>query len=128
MGKPAPQAARPAENGAVKRVGSVVGLNPETADQYLALHRQVWPEVLDRLRRSNIRNYTIYLGELDDGKLYLFSHFEYVGQDFDADMKAMADDPATQQWWKLTDPLQTRVQGTPQGQQWKTIEEVFHMD
>lgn len=112
----------------VKRVGSVVGLSRETMEQYVILHAHVWPEVLDRIRKSNIRNYSIYMGELDDGNLYLFSYFEYVGDDFDADMQAIADDPVTQDWWKLTDPLQKRVKGTPNGDQWKTLEEVFHTD
>ena len=124
--KPAKTGAKKAET--VKRVGSVVGLNREKLEEYVILHKHVWPQVLERIRKSNIRNYSIYLGELDDGKLYLFSYFEYVGSDFDADMEAIGDDPATQQWWKLTDPLQKRVKGTPKDDQWKTMKEVFHTD
>ncbi len=112
----------------VQRVGSVVGVNRQTLDQYVLLHKHVWPEVLDRIRSSNIRNYSIYLGELDDGNLYLFSYFEYVGDDFEADMAAIAADPVTREWWKLTDPLQRRVRNTPTGDQWKGLEEVFHTD
>jgi L-rhamnose mutarotase len=110
------------------RVGSAVGVNRETLDQYVILHKYVWPEVLKQIRKSGIRNYTIYLGELDDGNLYLFSHFEYVGDNFEADMAAMANDPVTREWWKLTDPLQKRVKNTPTGSQWKTLKEVFHTD
>jgi len=112
----------------VQRVGSVIGLNRQTTEQYVILHRHVWPEVLEQIRKSNIRNYSIYMGELDDGNVYLFSYFEYVGDDFEADMQAMAADPSTREWWKLTDPLQKRVKNTPAGDQWKTIEEVFHTD
>jgi L-rhamnose mutarotase len=112
----------------LKRVGSVVGLNRKTVEEYVILHKYVWPQVLERLQKSNVRNYTIYLTGLDDGNLYLFSHFEYTGDDFEADMKAIADDPVTQEWWKLTDPLQKRVRDTPKGDQWKRMEEVFHMD
>ena len=44
--------------------------------------------MLDAIRRANIRNYSIYRhGEL------LFAYFEYVGDDFAADMAAMAADP-----------------------------------
>jgi len=77
--------------------------------------------------KSNIRNYSIYMTELE-GKLYLFSYFEYIGDDWDADMKAIADDPETQRWWKETDPCQSRLPGTPEGQQWLKIPEVFHTD
>ena len=120
---------KPAESkpGKPKRVGSVIGLRPEKKEEYIRLHAAVWPGVLDRIRKSNIRNYSIYLAELE-GKLYLFSQFEYVGDDFAADMKAMAGDPETQRWWKETDPCQNRLPGTPEGQQWLQIPEVFHTD
>ena len=116
-----------AEKQQVRRVGSVIGLKPEKKDYYVKLHAETWPSVLKRIRDSNIRNYSIYMTELD-GKLYLFSYFEYVGGDWDADMKAIADDPETQRWWKETDPCQNRLPGTPEGEQWLRIPEVFHTD
>jgi len=118
---------RPAPCGKVQRFGSVIGLKPEKKDYYVKLHAETWPSVLKQIRDSNIRNYSIYLAELE-GKLYLFSYFEYVGDDFKADMQKMAKDPETQRWWKETDPCQIRLPGTPDGQQWLSIPEVFHTD
>ncbi len=112
----------------IKRVGSVIGLNEETMKEYIILHEHVWPEILQKIRESNIRNYSIFVAQLDDGKHYLFSYFEYVGDDFDADMAAIGADPDMRDWWKLTDPLQTRIQGTPVGDQWKTMKQVFYTD
>ncbi len=117
----------PAAEEKVQRFGSVIGLRPEKKDYYVKLHAETWPGVLAQIRKSNIRNYSIYLAELE-GKLYLFSYFEYVGEDFDADMRKMADDPETQRWWKETDPCQVRLPGTADGQWWKRIPEVFHTD
>jgi L-rhamnose mutarotase len=111
----------------VQRFGSVIGLRPEKKDYYLKLHANVWPSVLKQIRGSNIRNYSIYLAELE-GKLYLFSYFEYVGDDFKADMAKMAEDPETRRWWKETDPCQSRLPGTPESEQWLKIPEVFHTD
>ena len=37
---------------------------------------------------------------------YLFSYFEYVGDDFAADMANMAADPTTQKWWAVCKPCQ----------------------
>ena len=34
----------------------------------------------------------------------MFSYFEYVGEDYEADMAKMAADPATQRWWTHTHP------------------------
>jgi len=110
-----------------QRFGSLIGLRPEKKDYYIELHAATWPNVLDQIRESNIRNYSIYMAEME-GKLYLFSYFEYVGTDFEADMQKMAKDPETQRWWKETDPCQTRLPGTPEGQQWTKITEVFHTD
>lgn len=123
----APKAKQAAKTKKVQRFGSVIGLRPEKKDYYLELHAATWPSVLERIKKSNIRNYSIYMTELE-GKLYLFSYFEYVGDDFEADMQQIADDPETQRWWKETDPCQTRLPGTPEGDQWLVIKEVFHTD
>ena len=119
--------AKEAKREKVQRFGSVIGLKPEKKDYYVKLHAETWPSVLKQIRRSNIRNYSIYLTELE-GKLYLFAYFEYIGDDFEADMKEMAKDPETRRWWKETDPCQIRLPGTPDGEQWKRIREVFHTD
>jgi len=111
----------------VQRFGSVIELRPEKKDLYIQLHENTWKDVLAQIRESNIRNYSIYMSEIE-GKLYLFAYFEYVGDDFEADMAKMAKDEATQLWWELTDPCQRRLPGTPPGEQWKSIPEVFHTD
>ena len=110
-----------------RRVGLAVGLRPEMEERYRALHADPWKGVLDRITGSNIRDYTIYLGRVD-GRLVLFSHFVYVGDDFDADMAAIAADEETRRWWGETDPCQMRLERTPHGEQWLPLEEVFHHD
>jgi L-rhamnose mutarotase len=130
-GDKGPSEARPAAAPAMEklqRFGSVIGLKPGKADEYIRLHAAVWPQVLATIRQCNIRNYSIYLGKLDDGNLYLFGYFEYTGHDFQADMKKMADDPATQRWWKLTDPCQVPQMGRKPGEHWMTMREVFHVE
>ena len=111
----------------VKRFGSVIGLRKDKKAYYNKLHAEPWPEINAMIRKCNIRNYSIYECEID-GKLYLFSYFEYTGDDFAADMQKMKDDPKTNEWWKETDPCQIRLPGTPDGQQWLGIEEVYHLD
>ncbi len=44
----------------------------------------------------NIQNYSIFLRQIDNGDYYMFSYFEYIGNDFTGDMKKMADDQKTQ--------------------------------
>ena len=113
----------------VQRYGSVIGLKPEKKDEYIKLHADTWPEILKQIKDSNIRNYSIYMGQLDDGNLYLFSYFEYTGDDFDADTAKMAEDPKTQEWWKLTDPCQIPQKNRAKpSDNWMGMEEVFHTD
>lgn len=105
----------------MKRYGMAIKIKPENLDQYELLHADVWPGVLRMIGECNIRNYSIYH---KDGMM--FSYFEYVGDDFDADMAKMAADPTTQKWWDvckpLLDPLETRA---PE-EFWANMKEVFH--
>ena len=71
----------------MKCYGSVIRVRPESLDAYKRYHAAVWPEVLDMIRKSNIRNYSIYLK--DD---LLFGYFEYHGSDYAADMARMGAD------------------------------------
>ncbi len=112
----------------VQRYGSVIGVKEESLAKYKDLHANPWPAVNKQIKNSNIRNYSIYLTQFPDGKYYLFSYFEYTGNDFDADMAKMAEDPTTQKWWKQTDLCQEPLANRPEGQFWKTMEEVYHLD
>jgi L-rhamnose mutarotase len=116
---PEEQASQP-----IKRFGSVIELNPEKEQYYRELHANTWPTVLDRIRKSNIRNFSIYITELD-GKKYLFSYFEYIGQDFESDMREIGEDPETQRWWKETDPCQIPLPSRKPGANWSDMEMVF---
>jgi L-rhamnose mutarotase len=107
----------------MQRYGSVIKLKPEKLAEYKALHAEVWPEVLNMIRQCSIGNYSIYY---KDG--FLFSYFEYHGEDFAADMARMAADPTTQAWWKLTDPCQQPLETRQPGEWWASMEEFFHTD
>lgn len=76
----------------------------------------------------HIRNYSIYLRQLDAGNHYLFSYFEYDGEDFAADMAQMAADPMTQKWWDVCKPCQLPLDSCAAGEWWASMEEIFHQD
>lgn len=107
----------------MKRYGSVIRVWPEKLDEYKRLHAAVWPGVLKKITECNIRNYSIYY---KDG--YLFSYFEYHGQDYDADMAKMAADAETQRWWAVCKPCQHPLDTRAKGEWWAAMEEVFHCD
>jgi L-rhamnose mutarotase len=111
-----------------RRYGSVIGIKQESIEEYKRLHADVWPAVLKNIKECNIRNYAIYLGELEKGKYYLFSYFEYIGEDFEADMAKMAADPTTQKWWDVCKPSQEPLKTRAKGEWWAQMEEVFYCE
>ena len=99
----------------------VCRLKPERIEEYRKLHEAVWPEVLDMIRQCNLQNYSIYLK--DD---LLFSYFEYTGDDYQADMEKMENDPATQQWWDVCKPCMLPIESRATGEWWAEMKEIFH--
>ena len=107
----------------MQRYGQVIHVKLECIDDYERLHADVWPEVLATIYACNMRNYSIFRHGT-----WLFAYFEYVGEDFAADMKKMAEDAATQKWWSYTDSLQEPLAGRASGEWWMTMREVFHTE
>lgn len=107
----------------VRRVGQVIELRDEAADDYVELHRAVPRGVLDTLSRANVTNYTIFR---HNG--LLFGYFEYRGSDLESDMAMIADDPVTQRWWSVVMPMQRSMRTSPDSDWWVTMEEVFRHD
>lgn len=107
----------------MKRFGQTIRIKPEYLDLYMQEHANVWPGVLAQIKRSNIQNYSIYLHED-----ILFAYFEYTGNDYKADMAAMAADPETIKWWDYMKPMQSQWPETPLEDWWLNMKEVFHLD
>ena len=107
----------------MKRFGQVIKLKPHKIEKYKKLHANAWPEVLKTINRCNMRNYSIFLK--DD---LLFSYFEYMGSDFDADMEQMAANPVTQEWWAACKPCMIPLEKREDGEWWSNLEEIFHLE
>ena len=101
----------------IKPIGSIIGLKKEYTEQYIILHNNTFPPVLERIAKSNIANYTIFLS---DG--ILFGFHDYLGDNYEKDMKEIGRDPATQQWWKLTEPMQSPLRDRKNGEWWAGLE------
>ena len=103
------------------RYGMVLRVRPEHFEEYRRQHAAVWPGVLQQITDSKVTNYSIFHREG-----WLFSYFEYRGDDFAADMKRMAASPETQRWWALMEPMQDPLPTRGPGEWWARMEEVFH--
>lgn len=105
----------------MKRYGQVIAVKPEKLEEYKRLHANAWPGVLKMISDCNIQNYSIYY---KDG--LLFSYYEYIGNDYEADMAKMAADEETQRWWDVCKPCQQPLETRAEGEWWADMEEVFH--
>ena len=107
----------------MRRYAGVNRISQENLARYRALHAEVWPGVLATITACNIRNYSIF-----HRRGWLFSYYEYVGDDYAADMARMAADPVTQDWWTINNPLQRPLEDRAEGEWWAGMEELFHLD
>jgi L-rhamnose mutarotase len=105
-----------------KRIGSVIGVKPDQIAEYERIHAEVWPGVLATLKRANVSKFSIFRFEN-----MLFSYMEYTGKDYEADMALISADPVTQDWWKVTAPMQNPVPQKKENEWWHQIPEVFQL-
>jgi L-rhamnose mutarotase len=107
----------------MRRYGQVIKLKPAKAGEYIKLHSSVWPAVLKMIKECNISNYSIFFKDN-----WLFAYFEYTGNDFEGDMKKMAQDEITLKWWDVVKPLMDPLETRQAGEFWADMEEIFHLD
>ena len=104
---------------AMKRVGRIVKVKLEMKDRYIELHANPWSEVSKAIYACGIRNFSIFVkGEM------LFSYFEYIGTDYEADMERL--DHLTKDWLKETDACQTPVEDAADDELWCEMETIFY--
>jgi len=102
--------------------GQVGRLKKDMIEEYEALHANPWPHILQLIRDCNLRNYSIF--RQDD---LVFAYFEYVGEDFDADMEKMAADEENQRWWTHTHPCFETFSIRPDSEFYADMEQIFYL-
>ena len=112
-------------NKEVKRVGMVIKIKPECIEEYKAVHADSNYGVRDLLIEANMRNFSIFLHQLDDGNWYEFGYYEYTGDDFEADMAKLNKHPRNIEWLKVCDPMQIPLEGFDS---WAEMEQIYYND
>ena len=92
-------------------------------EEYKGHHEAVWPDMLDALRRSGWRNYSLFMGE---GGL-LFGCFE-AEDSFAASLEGMSKEEVNQRWQELMSPFFEIPPGARPDQAMVELEEVFHLE
>ncbi len=104
----------------MERIAFLMALRPAAEEEYRRAHAEVWPELLNVLRKAGARNYSIFLSDHQ-----LFGYLEV--DDFDSFRRHMAGSEVNGRWQtemtRLIDPMTD-----PQTGFHRRMEEVFHVD
>ncbi len=103
--------------------GQIGRLKHDKIGEYKQLHANAWPGVLKTIEECHLQNYSIFLQ--DD---LVFAYFEYTGADYEADMKKMAEDPVTQEWWTYTKPCFVPYSMGRDSEFYRDMEQIFYLD
>lgn len=106
----------------MKRVGFVLKVKQEKITEYKEHHKNVWPEMLDALRRTGWHNYSLFMR--DDG--LLFGYFE-TSESLEAATEGMSHEDINTQWQDFMAPYFEGV-GSHADKMMVELEEVFHLD
>ena len=94
----------------------------EKVEEYKVRHAQVWPEMLDALRESGWRNYSLFLGA--DGLLVGYLEAE----DFDRCTAAMKKHPVNARWQaEMSQFFEALAEGAADDSM-VPLTEVFHLE
>ena len=108
---------------ATQRYGMAVRLKDEKRDYYIEHHANVWPEVLDELKKINVKNYSIFLKED-----FMFGYLEYDGDSFDTDMAQMQNIPIVDKWTKLMIECFNPFPNNENNNSWVMMDQIFFME
>ena len=99
------------------RVAFVMKLKPGNEAIYKQKHDEIWPEMLELMRRGGTRNFSIYRYGL---LLFAYQEVEEPGRG------GPPYDPVLLRWWKMMEPhMDYNADGTP----WQEVlPEMFHAD
>ncbi len=109
-------------NPEMKRIGMVIKIDSSRISEYLALHADSNPGVRDLLVKYHLRNFSIFLTQMDDGNFYEFGYSEYSGPNFEVDMANLDAEPRNKAWLKVCDPMQIPLKGESS---WKKMKQVY---
>ena len=91
--------------------------------EYVAWHRDVWPEIRQSILESGIEQMEIY--RLENRLLMIME----VSPGFSFDQKAAMDaaNPAVRRWEELMWKYQVAIPGGKPGEKWRLMERIFNL-
>jgi len=104
-----------------ERICFQLSVRADRLEEYKARHREVWPEMLEALRRAGWRNYSLFLRP--DG--FLIGYLEC--EDFESAQRAMEDTDVNARWQTDMAPFFELPEGARPDTGFERLEEIFHL-
>ena len=107
----------------MERAGFLLKVRQDRLEEYKEKHRNVWPELLEALRRHGWRNYSLFMRE--DG--LMFGYFE-AEESFRASLEGMSREEANSRWQEFMKPFFEIPSGAGADEAMVELEEIFHLE
>ena len=105
----------------MQRICFVLQVKPQRLQEYKERHRAVWPEMLQALRETGWKNYSLFLR--DDGLLVGYLETE----NFEAARAGMARREVNERWQREMRDFFVQPAGALPDRAMAPLEEVFHL-
>ncbi|MEU5885159.1 L-rhamnose mutarotase [Spirillospora sp. NPDC047279] len=106
----------------MRRICFLLKVRQDRIEEYRTAHERVWPEMLDALRETGWRNFSLFLR--DDGLLVGYLETD----DFAAALAGMAATDVNERWQARMAPYFEDLGGGAPDAGMTPITEVFHLD
>jgi L-rhamnose mutarotase len=106
----------------LERVCFQLQVKPERMDEYRRRHAAVWPEMLDALRETGWRNYSLFLAP--DGMLIGYLETE----NFEAALRGMEETDVNARWQAEMGEFFEQLDGRRPDEGLLVLDEVFHLE
>jgi L-rhamnose mutarotase len=104
----------------IKRFGTKMKLYPGFKEEYRKRHDELWPEMVNLMKKEGIGNYSIFIDPESD---ILFSYFELTSSYSE---KNHSSNEIVKRWWKyMSDIMETHPDYSPVTVE---LEQVFYLE
>ncbi|MGN6440028.1 MAG: L-rhamnose mutarotase [Agriterribacter sp.] len=98
--------------------------DPAVIEEYKKIHKNVWPDILQRIKADGITVMDIYN---TGNRLFMIME---VRDDFSFEKKAASDaaDPRVQEWENFMWTFQQQLPWAKAGEKWVIMDKIFELD
>lgn len=107
----------------MQRIGFLLKVKEDRIEEYKLRHKQVWPEMLDALRRTGWHNYSLFLAP--DG--LLFGYFE-TPVSLESAVEGMSKEEVNARWQAQMAPFFENLGGRHADDGLVQLEQVFYLE